>query len=280
MCLIYSNRICVYASGALWLSLLSCTPKAEPITIGKILFNAPAEFDSALQDKKHLQEVFVGLIRKEPGINMGENSKTSTHRAIIKLEPNIELQDANSLGLSIYLESKGRAIDFVGVSESHLQGGLVPGAENLLAQAWQSLRQQRAITVIDDAALVKMLDSASGQLLIAVIEEIGRRRLYAATSTLCEKMKQTEDTRIALSMVGALVKIGDPAAVNSIITLSDQKSPNFMLPIIFAVAKLGGRSAEGFLLTLASGHPHPAIQKGAKDALEELKQAKRSPPQL
>ena len=45
--------------------------------------------------------------------------------------------------------------------------------------------------------------------------------------------------------------------------------------IVFAVAAIGGRTAEAFLVTVASGHPLEAVQQGAKDALAEMEKRKK-----
>jgi len=79
-----------------------------------------------------------------------------------------------------------------------------------------------------------------------------------------------EDQDVVLRIIGSLVAIGDEAAVKPMIDWTSRKDQRLLLQIIFAVSSLGGRTAEGFLVTLASGHPSEEIQQGAKDALAEL----------
>ncbi|MEZ4271670.1 MAG: hypothetical protein R3C68_09635 [Myxococcota bacterium] len=70
--------------------------------------------------------------------------------------------------------------------------------------------------------------------------------------------------------------IGDRTAVEPLIDLTKRKDAGFVLQIV-ALA-LAERNAEGFLVTLASGHPSEDVQRGAKDALDELRRRSGADP--
>jgi hypothetical protein len=47
------------------------------------------------------------------------------------------------------------------------------------------------------------------------------------------------------------------------------KDEVFVVQVIYAVGGIGGRMAEAFLVTLASGHPSPRVQNAARRMLDE-----------
>jgi len=71
--------------------------------------------------------------------------------------------------------------------------------------------------------------------------------------------------------VGALVAIGDRRAVEPLIEMTRKRPPQLVAQVLYALASLGGPTAEAFLYTLESGAPDDEVRHAATDALAELR---------
>lgn len=119
--------------------------------------------------------------------------------------------------------------------------------------------------------IVKMLSSEDEQRRLAAIAIIAERKLTAAIPRLSDMVRdQEQKDKVLLAAIGALVAIDDPSAVPALIDAGRQRPPGFLAPILFGIAKLGGRDAKGYLFTVASGHPVEALRAVAQEALDEL----------
>jgi len=71
--------------------------------------------------------------------------------------------------------------------------------------------------------------------------------------------------------VGALVAIGDRRAVDPLIEMTRKRPPQVVTQVLYALASLGGPTAEAFLYTLESGATDDEVRRAATDALAELR---------
>jgi HEAT repeat protein len=53
--------------------------------------------------------------------------------------------------------------------------------------------------------------------------------------------------------------------------MSQTRDPQFVIALVDVVSQLGGKDAEAFLFTLASGHPDEAVRRSAQEADARLK---------
>ena len=99
----------------------------------------------------------------------------------------------------------------------------------------------------------------------------GDRKLSEAVPTLMERVRdENEAEQVVLRSIGALVAIRDPAAASALIDAGRRRTSAYVAQIVFALGELGGREAEAYLFTVASGHPDPALRKAARQALDGL----------
>ena len=82
---------------------------------------------------------------------------------------------------------------------------------------------------------------------------------------------------VALRAVGALVAIGDLRAVDPLIEMTRKTKPQVTAQILYALASLGGPTAEAYLYTLESGAPDDEVRRAATDALLELRRKSSEP---
>jgi len=86
-----------------------------------------------------------------------------------------------------------------------------------------------------------------------------------------------ENPVVALRAVGALVAIGDRRAVDPLIEMTRKAKPQVTVQILYALATLGGPTAEAYLYTLESGGPDDEVRRAATDALLELRRKTTEP---
>jgi hypothetical protein len=108
------------------------------------------------------------------------------------------------------------------------------------------------------------------------VRVLGERRSRQAVPALIDRLGK-EDLRIGQRIVATLAQIGDERAVPALIELTRSSDPAGLSLVRF-IADIGGPEAEGYLLTLASGHPDPRVRDAAQEALDELaRRAKDAP---
>ena len=139
----------------------------------------------------------------------------------------------------------------------------------LVGEGLTLLRSQMDFRKMDAQALLGELAGKEAWRREFAVEELGRRADPASSTALVLKLKDPEKA-VALKAVGALVALGDPSVVPSLIDYAKGKDPATQIQMIFAISQLGGRMAEGYLFVLAGGHADPQIAHAAKEAFDEL----------
>jgi hypothetical protein len=109
------------------------------------------------------------------------------------------------------------------------------------------------------------------------VRVLGERKSRQAVPTLVDRLEK-EDVRLADRIVAALAQIGDERAVPALIDLTHSADPAASLNLVRFIADIGGAEAEGYLLTLASGHPDRRVRDAARAALDELAQRAKDAP--
>jgi hypothetical protein len=121
---------------------------------------------------------------------------------------------------------------------------------------------------VDD--LVADLSATDARVRELAIRVLGDRRARPAVPALLGRLGE-EDARLQMRIVAALVQIGDERAVPALIELSRAGDAAHMARLVRFVGDVGGPEAEGYLLTLDSGHPDGRIRKAAREALGEMR---------
>lgn len=161
----------------------------------------------------------------------------------------------------------GSAYEAVGTAEG---ADRVAAALESFEDAWRAIMRQRVLDTQPDGALIEVLDDGDMRIRDFAITRLGDRKSKAAVDPLCRRLGTEPKSDLVLRIVGSLVAIGDAYAVDPIIALSKKKDPDFVIQVIYAVGSIGGRNAEAFLVTMASGHPVESVRRSAEQALLEL----------
>ncbi|MEM1025685.1 MAG: hypothetical protein AAGD10_05245 [Myxococcota bacterium] len=154
--------------------------------------------------------------------------------------------------------------------------GPAPGA--LLEPALEAFSSRWAMRRGSDGAVIQSLESEEQGLRWAASEEAGRRRLPDAVVPMARRLESESTTdEEALGLITALVAIGDVRAAPALIEATNRRNPLVWPPVLFGLSQLGGRQAEGFLFTVAQGHPNPDVRRRARLALDEISRTEDSP---
>ena len=150
----------------------------------------------------------------------------------------------------------------LGAFEDALRGALDDAARGL---AWQLESRRKT-----DAELSRDLGDGDPRVRDYAIRALADRRSPAVVPQLIARLED-DNPAVALRAVGALVAIGDRRAVEPLIDMTRKRPPQLVAQVLYALASLGGPTAEAFLYTLESGAPDDEVRHAATDALAELR---------
>lgn len=260
----FSASACLLACSQL-VSATACTKRPDRIVVGTVLVNVPPDLDAGGL-RERLRALARELAEGTPAVSMGE---PATHRCIVEVGGLADERNRTLQLVAVALRSTHGGVDFetVGMAPALSEDPMVGAVQD----GWRVLQEQRRLHVAVTEELVRALRHEDKRLRMFAIAQLGERRAPEAVDALGALLTDERAVDEALRVVGALVSIGDERAVAPLIELTRRKPPGFVRQIVFAVASIGGGLAEGFLVTLASGHSDPIVQRDASDALAELK---------
>jgi hypothetical protein len=126
------------------------------------------------------------------------------------------------------------------------------------------------------AELARKLASGEPAERAAAVRLLVRRQDEAALPSLLERLK-SEDVDELREVMGLLVELRSPRAVNPLVEAARQRGPLFEREVVFAVGAIGGSDAEAYLDLIATGHDDPVVRASAEQALVELRARKPKP---
>jgi HEAT repeats len=124
-------------------------------------------------------------------------------------------------------------------------------------------------------AVVADLASPDARVRDHAVIALAERRSAEAVPALAERLRDP-DPDIVQRAVGALGQIGDPRAVPALIDAAQRGDPPFTALVARVIGDLGGPDAEGYLLTIESGHGDPRVRRAAHDALAAMRARPRA----
>lgn len=267
------------------LLVAACSRGPTPVHVASIRL-AGGAVPAPLREVGVGEGILEGVARaalRDAGFRLGDGARP--HRARIdvlevrllagaasgaaRAEVTIEIELAPSDGADGARRETGRAA--VGLGDAR-----VP-QEAWLAAVGQAARRAAdglALSFAEEAkpaeALIADLSSTDARVREHAIRVLGDRRARAAVPALVARLRE-EDPRLATRIVGALAQIGDERAVPALIDLSRSADPAATARLARIVGDIGGAEAEGYLLTLESGHQDRRVRSAAREALAEMK---------
>jgi len=153
-------------------------------------------------------------------------------------------------------------------------GGPGGAARDALAVAARRAAEALAIGYSAEAKpidrLIAELDAPDARVRDQAVRVLADRKSSAAVPALIERLRD-DDPDVVSRAIGALAQIGDPRAVEPLIEVSYDADPGFTGRVARIIGDIGGPDAEGYLLTLESGHPDAGVRRSAGEALAELR---------
>ncbi len=201
-------------------------------------------------------------------------------------EPDLERQ-TSSVALVLEVRHTGEAEPFSLESRQLVKAPPGNDVELMQIAIREALEEAVGRAVRESAALISLEPSADGVLIDklkdadvavrdAAVRLLVRRHHKAALPALLERLK-ADDLDTLRNVVGLLVELRAPEAVNPLIEAAHQRGPVFQREVVFAIGAIGGDDAEAYLDLVASGHEDPLVRASAEQALSELRAARKKP---
>ncbi len=148
---------------------------------------------------------------------------------------------------------------------------VVPAVIEAAREALGALEAVRAVDALDRRALVARLGGPEGPALEAAVDRVRDEAIVEARAALLARLGR-EDLELdrRLRVVGAVVPIADVAVARALVASARGQPPAYVSALVFALSRVGGREAEAYLFTVASGHPDERLRASAREALDEL----------
>ena len=270
-------------------ALLACSGPAQ-VRVGRIVIDAPHDFDQT-KAREPIRATLQQRLEHDSGASFSPDARDATHVLQVRIrhpEPPDNATPAGEgsegaldAGLPAYVvQVRLRPISSAPLYETTAPARGDDTAVAVIAafdEAWKILGRQRQLDREGDDKLIAALADADSRVRDFVIVRLGDRRSRDAVVPLCDRLQREEKPELVLRIIGSLVSLGDPRAVEPMIELSNRREPDFVLQVVYAVGAIGGRTAEAYLVTMASGHPVEAVRLGAAQALGEMKRGRGSP---
>lgn len=257
--------VAVLAAGA-------CKEQPAALVVSRLVLNAPPELDAEPAEREALRGALIARLESDRGIRYRPDAREATHVLHVELGSLAEPGSASGTEqrVRVRLRPLGLAPAFEAIGNALAGGDRRAALMAAFEDAWAVLGRQRALDEAPDDELVAALGQADQRIKIFAIQRLGARKVAKAVDALIALLQESTPADVALTAIGALIAIGDPRAAGPMIELARNKDPAFVLQVVFALGALGGPTAEGYLVTLASGHPVEAVRRGAEDALTEM----------
>ena len=212
----------------------------------------------------------------EAGWQLTVRLEQLTERTADPETPNVK---ARSAGMSLQLRAlapvegeRGRyAADLLLTRTEPGSVPIVKLAQDALLKAGDRLMRLRSVMQADDDDVVKALSDDDQAVRLVAIRTAAERKIKSAVPVLIERLtSEAEAGTMIVSVVGALVEMNATEATGAIINTARQQGRSYIVPLLYALARLGGRKAEAYLFTVQSGHPDPVVKQAAEEAFKEL----------
>lgn len=246
-----------------------CKKKPEYAVVQRVVLSLPQSLDGDSTAREKLRADILAQLALDDLTRVTREDSEATHLVRVEvtrvLDP-VAREESPGVVVQLRSFSKGAVLEAVGRSEASGEQFVLEGFQD----AWSIVTSRRLLQVAPEADVLGALKSSDLRIQAAAVSLIGERKISAGVEPLCAMLESEENDLLILRAVGALIALGDSRAIDPLIALAKNKDPSFVLQVVFAVGAIGGNTARGYLVTLASGHPVEQVRRGAEDALQEL----------
>ncbi len=245
-----------------------CTARPEKATVQRVVLSLPPSMDRDSAARERLREDVRSQLAIDDLTEITDEADSATHIVKVEVIEELGANDVAKRAVAVELKSlsEGMVLESIGAPGDNPKNWILEAFQD----AWSVVTTRRMLRVARERDVIAALKSSDLRVRAAAIGLIGDRKIEAGLEPLCRILEDEDNELLVLRAVGALIALGDPRATDSLIALARNKAPGVVLQVVFAVGSIGGATARGYLVTLASGHPVEAVRRGAKDALDAL----------
>lgn len=256
-------------------NLLACQSGPPVVVVSNLTINVARSLDSNPDEKEKLRQHLNEFLQDDNSISLQLATSGSGRGYTLQVmvgDALASIQDNKAYRpMELRLRSLNDGTEFTVSMRADGTEAWSADVFDAFKTAWKILRRERLLEGRNDQALIEALEDDNEKIRAFAISRLGERRSKAAVDPLCRVLTQEKESALVLNAIGSLAAIRDPRAVPALIELGHQKDPGFVLQVVYAIGAIGGRTAEAYLVTLASGHPSEVVQRGASEALQEMK---------
>jgi len=255
--------------------LISCS-RQDRIVLSNIVVNAPRQLDDDVEDKEAIRTRIEQLVGGTPGIVVDAKAPSPTHFMQVWIG-DVFSQGAGSgeefrrVEVVLRAHEKGHQyrVEGRGRTPERLGDSVVDGFED----AWRLITLQRQATAVGGGAYINMLSSSDWRLREFALDRIAMSSFLAAVPALCDALSTERLAVLQLRIIGVLTELGDRRAVRPLIALTRNQRAGLVLHVLHALGSIGGREAEAFLVTVASGHSIEGVRGVATQIIGDMQAA-------
>ncbi len=214
-------------------------------------------------------QLIIYSARTEPSEVVSGGKDASIELEIRLLRPG---ESAGSEEIAVSADGMGRASLPAGVSDDARREVFVTALGRALEAALLQLGPQLADMDLTTRELGEALSSTSFERRARALRALDGRDPTDALEPLMRLVSsEGTESELVLHAAGILAESGSPSAVPALIDAAEHVgSVEEKVTLMAAVGQLGGEMAEGYLFTLAGGHPDEDIRAAARAQLAEM----------
>lgn len=241
------------------------------IELNRVLVNAPAHFDRDTAMREAIRAMVESELDQDKLVNWSpDDIGEQGHSLELRVGDVMEFQGEQRREVLVRLiPASGEApLEAMGLGKEPHR--LVGSVQHGFRDGWAHVLWRRDRMGWSSIQLVQALQNTPDKReRLFLVNRLGEMRALDAVDALVKLLQVEQESEVLLRLIGALAQIGDDKGVEAMIATTRLKDEGFVVQVIYAVGGIGGRMAEAFLVTLASGHPSPRVQNAARRMLDE-----------
>ena len=188
-------------------------------------------------------------------------------------------QKARSVGVALELQALGEvpgerrryAAELLLAREQAASAPMLSLVQVALQQAGDRLMRFRQLFLAEPPEIIAAIGDSDEAVRLVAIQTAATRKIESAVPALIARLRAPDEVgAVVVSAVGALTEMQATEATEAIIDSARRQDRTYIVPLLYALARLGGRQAQAYLFTVQSGHPDPVVKQAAREALDEL----------
>jgi hypothetical protein len=270
-------------------SVVACRGQSSYAVDHVVVASSPSmqSLEAAGVGRDTLSATALRVLEKTPGFVAAGKGETSAPRFLAQVEVERAEVRAGSgvasasahVAVTVSLEpldggstlrESGRGSALIDPGAAGLRAGLEKAATAAVGAAIKSFSMQVAAEHKKGPELLRDLASKDSSVRDHAMRVLAARGDREAVPALVDRLRDP-DPAARERVVGALAQLRDPRAVKGLVELAHRRDAPYVAEMARIIGDIGGEDANGWLLTMAYGHPEAVVRAAAQEALAEMK---------